>query len=105
MNSAQPCPDTAPPCNPPAPQATFSAANPARRKRGKSLSRRIGQDGNVFQRGFAKRVERQTASLLGATGSTFPAATIASAAWFRWAFALHAVSQSGNFASISNEKE
>src|SRR5580692_2921061 len=32
--------------------STFTPAIPARRKRGKSLNRRIGQDGNVFQRGF-----------------------------------------------------
>ncbi len=36
----------------PAP-CTVPAATPVRRKRGKCMNRRIGQDGNVFQRGFA----------------------------------------------------
>src|SRR6516225_11286865 len=34
-------------------QANFPTATPVRRKRGRCMSRRIGQDGNVFQRGFA----------------------------------------------------
>lgn len=34
-------------------QGTVPAATPVRRKRGKCMTRRIGQDGNVFQRGFA----------------------------------------------------
>src|SRR5215470_15196294 len=55
MESVQPSPEAAPtPCNLTVAQGSLAAATPVRRKRGKCMSRRIGQDGSVFQRGFAK---------------------------------------------------
>jgi integrase len=39
---------------PESPVILAPATEPIRRKRGKSLSRRVGQNGNVFQRGFTK---------------------------------------------------
>jgi integrase len=36
-------------------RASIATATPIRRKRGKCMNRRIGQDGNVFQRNFAKQ--------------------------------------------------
>jgi integrase len=52
MDSAQAYPDAAPSSQNYPPQATLPSATPVRR-RGKCMNRRIGQDGNVFQRGFA----------------------------------------------------
>jgi integrase len=41
-------------------QGSVPAATPVRRKRGKCMNRRIGQDGNVFQRGFASEWNPKT---------------------------------------------